>query len=54
MLYLEDPARKMNSERKLQMMLFNHKAPLEKSLSMPDIQIKAKNRERFRVYVSLL
>ncbi|XP_063908421.1 NADPH oxidase 5 isoform X3 [Zophobas morio] len=38
-----------NSEKKLHRLLFADKAPLEKSLSMPDIQTKAKKRERLLV-----
>lgn len=41
----------MSPEKRLQMLLFNQKVPLEKSLSMPDIQTKAKKRERLLVYV---
>ncbi|XP_065168987.1 NADPH oxidase 5 isoform X2 [Atheta coriaria] len=40
------PKRKLTPEKKLHKLLFTNKAPLEKSLSMPDIQNKAKKRER--------
>lgn len=36
-------------EHKLHRLIFTNKAPLEKSLSMPDIQTKAKKRERLLV-----
>lgn len=38
-----------SQEKRLHMLLFNQKVPLEKSLSMPDIQTKAKKRERLLV-----
>lgn len=40
---------KLMSERRLHRLLFTNKAPLEKSLSMPDMQTKAKKRERLLV-----
>lgn len=49
---LKSPARrKLTPEKKLHKLLFtgNQKTPLEKSLSMPDIQTKAKKRERLLV-----
>lgn len=39
------PKRKLTPERRLNLMLFK-KAPLEKSLSMPDMQNRVKKRER--------
>lgn len=39
------PKRKITPEKRLNMMLFK-KAPLEKSLSMPDMQTRLKKRER--------
>lgn len=39
------PKRKLTPEKRLNMLLFK-KAPLEKSLSMPDIQTRLKKRER--------
>ncbi|XP_017779285.1 PREDICTED: NADPH oxidase 5 [Nicrophorus vespilloides] len=44
-----DPKRKLTPEKKLHKLLFTNKAPLEKSLSMPDMQTKAKKRERLLV-----
>ncbi|XP_044264795.1 NADPH oxidase 5 isoform X3 [Tribolium madens] len=41
--------KKVTSDKKLHRLLFTEKAPLEKSLSMPDIQTKAKKRERLLV-----
>lgn len=41
--------KKTTSDKKLHRLLFADKAPLEKSLSMPDIQTKAKKRERLLV-----
>ncbi|XP_044737262.1 NADPH oxidase 5-like [Chrysoperla carnea] len=38
--------RKMQSDKTLRMLLLSQKVPLEKSLSMPDMQTKAKKRER--------
>lgn len=49
-LEMETKQRKLSPDKKLQKLLFaNSKAPLEKSLSMPDIQTKAKKRERLLV-----
>ncbi|XP_056645958.1 NADPH oxidase 5 isoform X1 [Diorhabda sublineata] len=42
-------SRKLSSEKRLHRLLFTNKAPLEKSLSMPDMQTKAKKRERMMV-----
>lgn len=39
----------ISPEKRIQMLLFHQKVPLEKSLSMPDIQTKAKKRERLLV-----
>lgn len=39
------PKRKLTPEKRLNMLLFK-KAPLEKSLSMPDMQNRLKKRER--------
>lgn len=36
----------MTPDKKLNMLLFKNKAPLEKSLSMPDMENKLKKRER--------
>ncbi|KAG5871550.1 hypothetical protein JTB14_011317 [Gonioctena quinquepunctata] len=45
-----DPkSRKLTPEKRLHRLLFANKAPLEKSLSMPDMQTKAKKRERLLV-----
>ncbi|CAG9835415.1 unnamed protein product, partial [Diabrotica balteata] len=41
--------RKLSPENRLHRFLFTNKAPLEKSLSMPDMQTKAKRRERLMV-----
>ncbi|GAB0100610.1 uncharacterized protein DMENIID0001_166720 [Sergentomyia squamirostris] len=41
--------RKLTPEKNLRMMLFNNKAPLEKSLSMPDVNNRLKKRERLMV-----
>ncbi|XP_074037293.1 NADPH oxidase isoform X2 [Leptinotarsa decemlineata] len=41
--------RKLTPEKRLHRLLFTNKAPLEKSLSMPDMQTKAKKRERLLV-----
>lgn len=41
--------RKTTPEKRLHKLLFANKVPLEKSLSMPDIQTKAKKRERLMV-----
>lgn len=38
--------RKVTPDKKLHKLLFSTKVPLEKSLSMPDMQTKAKRRER--------
>ncbi|CAH0550474.1 unnamed protein product [Brassicogethes aeneus] len=40
---------KLSADRNLQKLLFSDKAPLEKSLSMPDMQTKFKKRERLLV-----
>ncbi|CAG9862830.1 unnamed protein product [Phyllotreta striolata] len=44
-----NPPRKIPTENRLQRLIFAHKVPLEKSLSMPDMQNKAKKRERMMV-----
>lgn len=44
---LKTPGRKLTPEKKIHMKLLNQKAPLEKSLSMPDMQNRLKKRERF-------
>lgn len=44
------PKRKMTPEKKLNMLLFKNKAPLEKSLSMPDMENRLKKRERLKAY----
>ncbi|XP_055700750.1 NADPH oxidase 5 [Phlebotomus papatasi] len=41
--------RKLTPEKNLRMLLFNNKAPLEKSLSMPDVNNRVKKRERLMV-----
>ncbi|RZC33532.1 NADPH oxidase 5 [Asbolus verrucosus] len=41
--------KRLTADKKLHRLLFADKAPLEKSLSMPDIQTKAKKRERLLV-----
>lgn len=40
------PPRKLTPDRKLQMLILSKKAPLSKSLSMPDMQTRVKKRER--------
>lgn len=40
------PKRKMTPDKKLNKLLFKNKAPLEKSLSMPDMDNRVKKRER--------
>lgn len=49
MLNRPEIQRKISPEKRLQLLLFHQKAPLEKSLSMPDIQTKAKKKERLLV-----
>ncbi|XP_055539502.1 uncharacterized protein LOC129726613 [Wyeomyia smithii] len=46
---LDEPKRKVTPEHNLHKLLFQQKVPLEKSLSMPDIQNKVKKRERMMV-----
>lgn len=48
MFYLDLPnrPRKMSPENRLQRLVFAKRAPLEKSLSLPDVQNNAKKRER--------
>ncbi|XP_065083543.1 NADPH oxidase 5 [Ochlerotatus camptorhynchus] len=46
---LEEPKRKVTPEHNLHKLLFQQKVPLEKSLSMPDMQNKVKKRERMMV-----
>lgn len=38
-------------ENRLQRLIFAKRAPLEKSLSLPDVQYSAKKRERMLTYV---
>lgn len=46
---LDEPKRKVTPEHNLHKLLFQQKVPLEKSLSMPDMQNKVKKRERMMV-----
>nr|CAD7426043.1 unnamed protein product [Timema monikensis] len=46
---LTGPPRKLTPDKKLQMLLMTRKIPLSKSLSMPDMQTRTKNRERLLV-----
>lgn len=47
------PGRKLTPDKKLNMLLFKNKAPLEKSLSMPDMENRLKKRERLMAFVEL-